>query len=269
MELKINSVTIPEQITFNYEELKESLLEKVKIYEAMVYGEDQIKEAKKDRASLNSLKKALNDERLRREKEYMQPFNLFKAQINEIIQIIDKPCAVIDKQIKVFEEKQKQEKLEAIRLLVAEVGFPVSLESVMDQKWLNSSVSLKSIREFLETKKEQILSEMQIVDDLPEFSFEAKHFYISSLDLAATMREVARLKEQAAEKAKWESEQKSHEKPQEATQEKIYAEPVNNTTEAENEPERQWIGFQALLSVDEAKALGNFLRSNGIKYKAI
>lgn len=91
MELKVNEVAVPEQITFNYEELKQELTEKVSMYETLVYTDDQIKQAKADKANLNKLKKALNDERIRREREYMQPFNDFKQKINEIIGIIDKP----------------------------------------------------------------------------------------------------------------------------------------------------------------------------------
>lgn len=89
MELKVNEVSIPEQITFNYDELKRDLIDKVSTYETLVYTDDQIKQAKADKANLNKLKKALNDERIRREKEYMKPFNDFKSKINEIICIID------------------------------------------------------------------------------------------------------------------------------------------------------------------------------------
>lgn len=85
MELRVNEVAIPEKIDFNYEELKAELTSKVSFYETLVYTDDQIKDAKADKANLNKLKRALNDERIRREKEYMQPFNVFKAQINEII----------------------------------------------------------------------------------------------------------------------------------------------------------------------------------------
>ena len=68
MELKMNEYQLPEKILFNYEELKQELTEKVAHYETLVYTDDQIKEAKADRANLNRLKKALNDERIRREK---------------------------------------------------------------------------------------------------------------------------------------------------------------------------------------------------------
>ena len=86
MELKVAEVQLPEAILFNYDELKKELTEKVKTYETMAYTDDQIKDAKADRANLNKLKKALNDERIRREKEYMQPFNEFKAKQNKNLQ---------------------------------------------------------------------------------------------------------------------------------------------------------------------------------------
>ena len=61
MEFKINEVQIPEKPTFNYEELKQELQEKANMYASLVYGDDEIKQAKSDKANLNKLKKALND----------------------------------------------------------------------------------------------------------------------------------------------------------------------------------------------------------------
>jgi hypothetical protein len=111
MELRIEELKLPaEVIHFNYEELKKELTEKVSKYDGLIYTESDIKDAKADRAQLNKFKKALNDERLRQEKEYMTPFNVFKNQINELIGIIDKPVSMIDKQVKDYEEKKKAEK---------------------------------------------------------------------------------------------------------------------------------------------------------------
>ena len=144
MELKVNEYQLPEQILFNYEELKAELTEKVQHYETLVYTDDQIKEAKADRATLNKLKKALSDERIRREREYMQPFNEFKSRINEIISIIDKPVAVIDKQIKEYEDTKKQEKLEEIKKLWSEMEAPdgMTLDKVFNDRMLNSSFNI-------------------------------------------------------------------------------------------------------------------------------
>ena len=265
MELKVNAVALPEAITFNYDELKTELLQKVSVYETMVYGEDQIKEAKADRANLNRLKKALNDERIRREKEYMQPFNQFKAQISEIISIIDKPVAVIDKQVKEYEEQQKQEKLEKISVFFERVNLNefVKFEQILDQKWLNASVSMKSIEDAIIAKGNKIMEDIHVVRSLPSYAWEAEQAYLASLDLAKAVSEAHRLQEQAEKKAAYEA--------QKATVlESRTVEPAKDIdVPAKEEPSRQWIGFQAFLSVDEAKALGQWMKTNGIKYKAI
>lgn len=272
MELKVNAVAIPEAITFNYEELKAELLQKVSAYETMVYTEDQIKEAKADRANLNRLKKALNDERIKREKEYMQPFNQFKAQISEIISIIDKPVTVIDRQIKAAEEQQKQEKLQKIRECYAEtitnkaslIDAGIKLEQFFDDKWLNSSVSMKSIQEAIIAKLDQIENDLAVVRGLPSYAFEAEQEYLASMDLAKSIGYTHRLQAIAEMKA-------AHEAEQAKKEETKQPESVNyGSSKSEitvNEPSRQWIGFQAFLSVDEAKALGQFMKDNGIKYK--
>jgi len=57
MELKMDKYQLPEKISFNFEELKAELTAKVQMYETLVYTDDQIVEAKKDRANLNRLKK--------------------------------------------------------------------------------------------------------------------------------------------------------------------------------------------------------------------
>ncbi len=270
MELKVNAVAIPEAITFNYEELKTELLQKVSVYETMVYGEDQIKEAKTDRANLNRLKKALNDERIRREKEYMEPFNQFKAQIAEIISIIDKPVAVIDRQVKEYEEHQKSEKMERIDAAFCEewnsrnLPAAIDIDSIMDYKWLNSSVSMKSIQEAIIAKLDQIEKDLAVVRSLPSYAWEAEQAYIASLDLAKAVSEAHRLQEQAERKAAYEAERKNRNDSLAAA---LAQQKVEKAEGKDCAVERQWIGFQAFLSVDEAKALGQYMKDKGIKYK--
>lgn len=280
MELKINEVALPAPITFNYEELRAELLSKVSVYETMVYTEDQVKEAKADRAALNRLKKALNDERIRQEKDYMQPFNTFKAQVGDLVKIIDKSVSVVDKQVKEFEEQQRAEKLKAIEeywhsvLADNKVPETVSFKQILDDKWLNASVSMKSIQGAIDGKLEQMAKDLAVIADLPSYAFEARECYVDTLDLAKAVSEAHRLQEQAEKRAAWEAEQQK--RKEETTEPKTDIGKAIESTErqaferaAQHEPSRQWIGFQALLSADEARALGAWLRGNGIKYKAI
>lgn len=210
MEIRMNEMQLPEKISFNYEELKKELTDKVSMYETLVYTDDQIKQAKEDRASLNKSKKALKDELIRMEKEYMQPFNEFKAQMNEIISIIDKPVAVIDRQVKEYEEKQKQDKQAKIEaywhemLQADKVPEGVTFSSIFNPKWLNASVSMKSIQDEMNARLEQIAMDMKIIADLSEFSFEAMETYKSTLDVRTALNEANRLAEMAKRKAEQE-----------------------------------------------------------------
>lgn len=282
MELRVNVVSIPEAITFNYEELKAELLQKASVYESMVYTEDQIKEAKADRANLNRLKTALNAERLKREKEYMKPFDDFKAKINEIIRIIDRPASAIDKQVKAAEERQKEEKLgkikayfEAGSLFGEPASKIVAFDKIFDPRWLNASASMKSITGAIDARMEQVANDLSVVRSLPAYAFEAEQAYIQTLDLAKAVSEAHRLQDMAEKKAAFEADQarKRAEAEVAAYRPVVMSAPISG---AENvpavthaEPVREWVRFQALMTVEEAKALGQYMREHGIKYKSV
>lgn len=290
MELKIEQLAIPEKIAFNYEELKQELSDKVKLYETLVYTDDQIKSAKADRADLNRMKKALNDERIRREKEYMQPFNAFKAQINEIIGIIDKPVALIDKQIKEYEEQQRQEKKKKISgyFFAGESPEWLTLPMIWDEKWLNASASMKSIQAEIDARIESVNSDLATLSELPEFAFEAIETYKATLDLGKSIAEGHRLSETQKRKAEQEKARAEQEKlRQEQEEERVrlaammtpkeIAESAEAHREAANaggvhmseELSKQWVSFKAFLSVSDATALKEFFDSRNIEFSRI
>lgn len=246
MELKIEQVAIPEKIAFNYEELKQELSDKVKMYETLVYTDDQIKSAKADRADLNRLKKALNDERIRREREYMRPFNDFKTQINEIIGIIDKPAGLIDKQIREYEECQKQEKEKRIAEYFESRSHLewLTMSMIFDIKWLNASVSMKSIQEAIDSRMAKIESDLAALDRLPEFAFEAIETYKTTLDLNKSIAEGHRLSE--IQKRKADQERIKTEQEKERTeQERLRKEQENAKAEQEETLRNQMMSFLA------------------------
>lgn len=289
MELRVNDYQLPGQILFNYEELKKELTEKVQMYETLVYTDDQIKQAKADKANLNKLKKALNDERIRREREYLQPFNDFKSKINEIISIIDKPVAVIDRQVKEYEESSKMAKRNAICEFWNTLEVPewLKLKAVFDQKWLNASVSMKSVQGAIEVLLEQIGKDLSTLSNLPEFGFEASEVYKSTLDINRALNEGKRLSEIQKKKAEHEAEQARLAAEAEAKkQEAEFAHHMNPPVEPEPQtiedienqvhercvsitPPKQWVGFKALLTVEDAQALKEFFESRNIHFESI
>lgn len=237
MELKVNNFSVPSTITFNFEELKQELEEKAGFYTNLVYTDEQIKEAKADKASMNKLKKALNDERIRMEKEYMKPFSEFKAQVNEIIGIIDKPVNAIDAQVRAYEDKCRQDKQVAIEQYFAEIEKPewLTLRAIADPKWLNASVTLKSVKAAIDEKVQQIIKDMEMLSKIPEFGFEATEVYKTTLnvnkafDEANRMAEIARRKREREEAERLAAEKAAAEAAEKAALE---------ATQVENEPEQ-------------------------------
>ena len=295
MELRLTEYQTPKQILFNYEELKTELEEKTKMYETLVYTDEQIKEAKADKASLNKLKKALNDERIRLEKEYMMPFNDFKLKINELIKIVDKPVSVIDKQVKEFEDKKKQDKYDAIKAMWEELEHPseLTLEKIYDSKWLNSTTSMKNIKDTMVAAVEKFNQDMATLSNLPEFGFEATEVYKSTLDVNKAIYEAQRMSQIAKAKAEREAElerqriereekaRRAEEEARKIAEQEVkqeYQTPdiveveepeqvIESTDNSVNE--KTWVSFSALLTTEDAYALKDFFNSRNIEFKAI
>lgn len=258
MELKVNAVAIPEQISFNYDELKSELLSKVQLYETIVYTEDQVKEAKADKASLTKLKKALNDERIRREREYMKPFNEFKAQVNEIIAIIDKPISVIDKQVREFEENRKAEKMREILEYINAQDIPEGIDTdlMINPKWLNASVSMKQVKAEINELLQTMYDDLLRLEEMPEFSFEAVLKYKQTLDLRAALSEAKRLSDMQQLKAMQDTSYQDLNK--------MKAEAKKSTTEVQK---GAWVSFRAFLTANQAAELKSFFDSRNIRFQ--
>lgn len=274
MELKITELQVPGKISFNYEDLKRELTEKVKEYGSLVYTEAQIREAKADRANLNRLKKALNDERIRQEREFMKPFDEFKAQVRELCGIVDSASSAIDTQVKAFEDSQKQKKADEIKAYWDSKDAPDWMR-LENPKWLNASYSMKSIAADIDGMLLNTQKDLDTLDGLG-VCFEAIQKYQATLDLNAAIAENTRIKAQAEAKAKWEAEH-AQMKIQNSLTPEVVESPVADVQNSnvscapveEATPVRSWVGFQAYLTVQEAKALGVYLRERGIKYKSI
>lgn len=283
MELRINTWKSPEVIDFNFEELKEEITNKSALYKNMVYTDETIKDAKSDRALLNKFKTALEDKRKEVKKQCLEPYNQFEKQIKELVAIIDEPVKLIGEQITEFEDREKAEKHEQIIELFNKAGFQsfVTLEQIYDPKWLNKSVSLKSIEEELTNTVYRIGHDVTTINSLKEYSFEALEHYKKTLDLAGAIAEGQRLADIQKRKAEHEAEVKAREElAKKQAEERAKAEAEANLHEeleevAEEEPQqaveikRQWIKFVALLSKDDALALKEFCDKRGIEIKSV
>ena len=286
MELRMNPTTPPAPLTFNYEEVKAGVTETAAIYENMVYGDDQISTAKADRAKLNKFIKALNDERIKQEREFMQPFSDFKAKVNEIIGIANKAVSAIDKQVKSADERRKAEKQKAIEEFFEGCKFQIDvrLEQIFDPKWLNASYSMETVKEDITLRMEQAVRDIESIHALPEYAFEAEVVYLSTLELRWALDEAKRLRDMAARKAEAERLKAERRAAIEAAEAQVKADQakieqaaatvaksatVEPAAEKPAEQTRYWATFKALMTVEEAKALRAFLMDRGIEFEVV
>jgi septum formation inhibitor MinC len=290
LELNLEPIQAPSEIRFNYEELKNQLASMAAEYKGLVFTESQLPEAKKDRASLNKMKKALNDARIQTQREYMAPFDEFKTKIDDLIKLVDEPVKEIDTQIKAFEEAAKEEKKEEIRKLFAETGFQafVTLEMIWNEKWMNKSYSLKQISEEMTLLLNKIGTEVYTIHSLEAFSFEAMEVYKETLDLNKAIAEGKRLadiqrrKEEEAKRKEEAEKLRAEEEAERARAQAVAAEVPEETepepcTPIQPEPEPEhWqektVTFRITARYEQKDFLNDFFRklgTEGISYEIL
>lgn len=276
MELIIKNPTNEEfikKINWNFEELKEEIKNKVEIYNNFVYSAENLKAAKSDRAKLNKLKTAINEKRKEIKKLCLKPYENFESEVKEILIILDEPISQIDKQIKAEEEREKKQKRAKLEVYYIEnygdgIGKQIKLEKIFNDKWLNKSYSLKKAQEEIDEKAKEINENIETLNELPMFAFEAKEKYLQTLDIKYALNFVNELTK--LQKQKEEDFKKIEEQQKQETEKEQHVIKQGPKQEVKQEPiKRQWINFSAYLSLEEAKALNKFLKENNIQIKRI
>lgn len=202
-------------ITFNYEEIKKNLEVELKKYDVVV-TEDSIKEGKDLKATLNKVKKQVDDERKRIKKEYCLPLVEFENQVKDLCSMLDAGYRKIDDQIKVFEDNKKAERKKEIEEEYAsfEIAKLIPFEKIFNPKWLNSNCSKKQCTEELLDKVNKIKNEMTLIKCfMPTDKADARqvqNLYLQTLDIGlakAKADELIAIREQAQAEAQKEAQQ--------------------------------------------------------------
>lgn len=277
LKLVISPLKKMEAIKFNYEELKGGLQESLKKYQNLVYTSQNIKEAKDDRATLNALKKSLNDEKIKIKKEFEVPYKDFEDKIKELIELVDKPASEIDKQVKIFEEAEKAKKRESIENIYAEnIGSYadlIPLQQIYDSRWENKTYKETDIKKEIQDIVKKADSDIKVIAELKsEFEFQIKDTYFRTLDLGQALVEKQRLEKQK-ELLTTIKQQQVEVKVDlinniDSVDSVRYAVGIDNSTEESTSVEEKMISvaFRVECTESQLKALGEFMKANGIKY---
>lgn len=270
MELRINDYQVTPEITFNFDEIKAEISDRVSFYKDLVYTDDEIKQAKADRARLRKLIDAIDSQRKQVKADILAPYDELEKKLNEIKALIQEPINMIDNQVKAYEELQKQTKTDSIHQGWINKGGPVDISLIWNPKWLNSTYSMKKISEEMDAAIEKFENGMVTLEQLTEYQFEAIEVFKATLDLGAAMVRANELKEQAKRKAEYEAQKKAEAEYQNSPQ--TCEQPIKQPAEPPQvtwpeETEREWVTFTAFMSVPEALELKRFFDERNIEFK--
>lgn len=259
MELIVNDFQEVNEITFNYEDLKRELTLRVEKYKGITYTEETIKDAKADRALLNKVSKAINDQKKRIKDELLKPYTDFENKCKELMSIVDEVSKGIDEQVKAFEQSEKSEKLQVILEYwlenSGEFSEMINVDKLVKDEWLNKSYSMTKIKQEIDhiiskTKMDMATLDSTITDE--NLNKQVKIFYLDNIDnasnLSLAIQEGNRLKEQCQKL--------------DSIEEKI--EPVEKAVVSEN-PEIKCVDFRVWGTVEQLKNLSQYLKENNLK----
>ena len=292
MELIFKSVEInlPKEIE-NLEALKNELAPKLEQYKNLVVTEDSIKAAKNDKANLNKLKKAISDQRISIKKQYMEPYMLLESQCKELDALIDAPIQAIDKQIKVFEEIEKNEKFTELNAAFTELAAPdwITINDVLNPKWENKTQKVDALKTEMKANIDKLLSEhgqleklyenfphlLAILDKFKnEKDFSQTMVYAKKLEFEYNREQDLKAKLlKAAEEEKAKQAEEAQNAPEAASAESDVIIPLAEQPAAPIEPEQApkiiTGKFEVSGTAEQIKALATFMKSNGIKFTII
>ena len=277
--LKSAAIDLPQGIA-NLEALKAELAPKLEKYNSLVVTEDSIKEAKNDRAILNKLKTTIEDQRKAAKKQYLEPYNMLEAECKEVVALIDAPIQAIDKQIKLFDDREKEEKLNKITEIFNSTPHEewVSIEDVLPPKWANKTEKLDNIKNEIKASCEKFTSDYEqlnkLYDNFPHKIAILDRFK-STKDFSQTMVYAKNLEfEYSKEQQRKEQEANSAQNAPEgaSVSDSVITPPENeNGRSVEYEkPQRLIVGtFEVMGTADQIKALGAYMREQKIRFKIV
>jgi hypothetical protein len=213
------------KLTTNAEALRDMVKNKLAGYNVENYSGDRVKEAKTDKAELNAFAKKLNDKRLEFECIWMNPFEPFKAVVDETIKLIKTASAKIDEVVKDVEQGEKDEKRRQIDLYwTGQKCDLFRLDQIFDERWLNKTTKVQAIQDEIDDRIRKVNADLIILERLGEP--EARVCYLETLDLNQALDRADTLKrnrERLAEDEKRRAESEIQRKADQEAREKASA----------------------------------------------
>ena len=250
-------------IGWNKEQIKEAVINITEQYRGISYTEEQLQEAKEDRAKLNAMKKDISDRRVQVKQALLEPYEKFEAEVEEVVALIDEPIAMIDKQIVAYEERTKKEKRQALEDFfeksMMDIPVLITFDKIFNPKWLNRTASLSSCKKEIKKAIEDIVADVSAIRSSlsGKYSVYAEEYYMKrEMNLSKALSEANHIQEM--DKKAEEEEQKRAKIEEEA---KIQRE-METQQAREHRNSREEGGLIEFTTYDEKDALNRKMRNS-------
>lgn len=189
LTVQIQKPIIP-PLVWNKEAVEAYVNEALEKYVGIVYTDDMIDDAKKDRAKLNALEKQLAKAFTATKDVYLGPLTELETVTKDLRQKIKKTSGEIDTQVKSYEDALKQDKKNDLyRVYTTAAGalaVLVPFEKIFNERWLNKTYAFSTAEKELKTIIEEKRLELDdLADDCePGEEYEAvKRAYLKNLSM--------------------------------------------------------------------------------------
>lgn len=181
LELIVSEKTLG-SLTTNAKQIRDMVKAALPMYDISNYNDENIDQAKKDKAALNKAAKALNAKRLEIEKEFMKPFGEFKDVVTETVKLIDECSAKIDTVVKQNEQQYKDRKKATIKTYFDGLNVNlVDFNKVFKSEWLNKSASMKSVCNEIDSIFSKVENELSTLKGFGEDFDVLRTYYMDTL----------------------------------------------------------------------------------------
>lgn len=155
------------EIKHNLGELKDFALQLKDFYSKLVFSDDNINEASKEKTKLNKLVNEIKRLRIDNVKKYKEPIESFESTAKEIEKLLNEAKDSVQVFIDKAEEQRRQEKLEKVITPIINVavnnafvkGHLIDTNKILiDDRWFNKTFKDKDIEEDVNNQVDLIIS---------------------------------------------------------------------------------------------------------------
>jgi hypothetical protein len=177
-----------QKLSWNFEDMKQDLTDNIKKYVGLVVSETNLAEMEKTQREIASMRTKLNKFRLATKKRLDKPYDEFKMQIDQLLDLVGNVEIPIKDQIDKYEQQRRKIKIEEIQQFIITSSNELGLQDkfsdqiVIDDRWLNRGQNIKDTQDEVNIKICWLL-------DIQQKEIEAATFKQQKIEMAEFMVE--------------------------------------------------------------------------------